>query len=64
MEHDDYVAEFMDDVSVEVFRIIEIDNPYRKDTTESVLVDVESNRSRPSMGLLPLVHVIGSSCVI
>ena len=25
MEHDDYVAEFMDDVSVEVFRIIEID---------------------------------------
>ena len=36
MEHDDYVAEFMDDVSVEVFRIIEIDNAYRKDTTESV----------------------------
>ena len=35
MEHDDWVAENMDDVSVEVFRVIEIDNPYRKDTTES-----------------------------
>ena len=35
MAHDDYVAEHMDDVSVEVFRVIEIDNPYRKDTTES-----------------------------
>ena len=36
MEHDDYVAENMDDVSVEVFRIVEVDNPYRSDTTESV----------------------------
>ena len=35
MEHDDYVADNMDDVSVEVFRVIELDNPYRKDTTES-----------------------------
>ena len=35
MSHDDWVAENGDDCSVEVFRIIEIDNPYRKDTTES-----------------------------
>jgi len=35
MDHDDWVAENGDDVSVEVFRIIELDNPYRKDTTES-----------------------------
>jgi hypothetical protein len=35
MEHDDYVAEFMDDVSVEVFRIIELDMSNRSDSTES-----------------------------
>ena len=35
MEHDDYVEENGDDCSVEVFRVIELDNPYRKDTTES-----------------------------
>ena len=35
MEHDDWVAENGDDCSVEVFRIIEINNAYRKDTTES-----------------------------
>ena len=47
----------MDDVSVEVFRIIEID-PLPQRHNRVMLVDVESNRSRPSMGLLPLVHVI------
>ena len=36
MEHDDWVAENMDDVSVEVFRIIEIDMSNRSDSTESV----------------------------
>ena len=35
MEHDDYVAENGDDVSVEVFRIIEIDLSNRSDSTES-----------------------------
>ena len=35
MEHDDYVAENMDDVSVEVFRIIELDMSNRSDSTES-----------------------------
>ena len=35
MEHDDYVAENMDDVSVEVFRIIELDMSNRSGSTES-----------------------------
>ena len=35
MDHDDYVAENMDDVSVEVFRIIELDMSNRSDSTES-----------------------------
>ena len=35
MDHDDWVAENMDDVSVEVFRIIEIDMSNRSDSTES-----------------------------
>ena len=35
MEHDDYVAENGDDVSVEVFRIIEVDLSNRSDSTES-----------------------------
>jgi len=35
MTHDDYVAENMDDVSVEVFRIIEIDMSNRSYSTES-----------------------------
>ena len=35
MEHDDYVAENGDDVSVEVFRIIEVDMSNRSDSTES-----------------------------
>ena len=35
MEHDDWVAENMDDVSVEVFRIIELDMSNRSGSTES-----------------------------
>ena len=35
MEHDDWVSENMDDVSVEVFRIIEVDMSNRSDSTES-----------------------------
>ena len=34
MDHDDWVSE--NDASVEVFRLIEVDNPYRDTTTESV----------------------------
>jgi len=35
MEHDDWVADNMDDVSVEVFRVIELDMSNRSDSTES-----------------------------
>ena len=35
MEHDDWVAEYGDDVSVEVLRIIELDMSNRSDSTES-----------------------------
>ena len=35
MDNDDYVAEFMDDVSVEVFKVIELDMSNRSDSTES-----------------------------
>jgi hypothetical protein len=35
MEHDDWVAENMDDVSVEVFRVIELDMSNRSGSTES-----------------------------
>ena len=35
MEHDDWVADNGDDVSVEVFRIIELDMSNRSDSTES-----------------------------
>jgi len=35
MDHDDYVAENMDDVSVEVFQVIELDMSNRSDSTES-----------------------------
>jgi hypothetical protein len=35
MTHDDYVAEYGDDVSVEVFQVIEIDMSNRSDSTES-----------------------------
>jgi len=35
MSHDDYVADTLDEVSVEVFRIIELDMSNRSDSTES-----------------------------
>ena len=35
MDNDDYVAENMDDVSVEVFKLIELDMSNRSDSTES-----------------------------
>ena len=35
MEHDDWVAENMDDLSVEVFSVIELDMSNRSDSTES-----------------------------
>jgi len=35
MTHDDYVAEYGDDISVEVFQVIELDMSNRSDSTES-----------------------------
>jgi hypothetical protein len=35
MTHDDYVAEYGDDISVEVFQVIEVDMSNRSDSTES-----------------------------
>ena len=55
MEHDDYVAEHGDDVSVEVFRIVEVDNPYRRgDTTESVWLTWDQLDATPAWDYYPL----------
>ena len=54
MEHDDWVADNMDDVSIEVFRIIEIDNAYRKDTTESVWLTWNQIESTQAWDYFPL----------
>ena len=54
MTHDDYVAEHGDDVSVEVFRIVEIDNPYRNDTTESVWLTWDQQDTSVAWDYYPL----------
>ena len=54
MDHDDWVAENMDDVSVEVFRVIEIDSPYRKDTTESCWLTWDQLDASPAWDYYPL----------
>ena len=54
MEHDDWVAENMDDVSVEVFRVIELDNPYRKDTTESCWLTWDQQDTTQAWDYYPL----------
>ena len=54
MDHDDYVAEHMDDVSVEVFRIVEVDNPYRNDTTESVWLTWDQQDASVAWDYYPL----------
>ena len=54
MEHDDWVADNGDDCSVEVFRIIELDNPYRKDTTESVWLTWDQQDTSPAWDYYPL----------
>ena len=54
MEHDDYVADNMDDVSVEVFRVIELDNPYRKDTTESCWLTWDQQDTTQAWDYYPL----------
>ena len=54
MTHDEYVDEHMDDVSVEVFRIVEVDNPYRSDTTESVWLTWDQQDCRVAWDYYPL----------
>ena len=54
MTHDDYVAEHGCDVSVEVFRLVEIDNPYRKDTTESVWLTWDQQDTSVAWDYYPL----------
>jgi len=54
MEHDDWVAENGDDVSVEVLRLVEIDNAYRKDTTESVWLTWDQQDSCVAWDYYPL----------
>ena len=64
MEHDDYVADNMDDVSVEVFRIIELDMSNRSDSTESCWLTWDQLEATQAWDYTPLVYVLGSSCVI
>jgi hypothetical protein len=52
MEHDDWVSE--NDACVEVFRIIEIDNAYRKDTTESCWLTWDQQDTTQAWDYFPL----------
>ncbi len=52
MDHDDWVSE--NDASVEVFRLIEVDNPYRNDTTESVWLTWDQQDTCPAWDYQPL----------
>ena len=54
MTHDDYVAENGDDVSVEVFRIIEIDLSNRSDSTESCWLTWDQLDASPAWDYYPL----------
>ena len=54
MEHDDWVAENMDDVSVEVFRIIELDMSNRSDSTESCWLTWDQIESTQAWDYFPL----------
>ena len=54
MDHDDYVAEHMDDVSVEVFRIIELDMSNRSDSTESCWLTWDQLDASPAWDYTPL----------
>jgi hypothetical protein len=54
MSHDDYVAENGDDVSVEVFRIIELDMSNRSDSTESCWLTWDQIESTQAWDYFPL----------
>ena len=54
MDHDDWVADNGDDVSVEVFRIIEIDLSNRSDSTESCWLTWNQIEATPAWDYFPL----------
>ena len=54
MDHDDYVAEHMDDVSIEVFRIIELDMSNRSDSTESCWLTWDQLEATQAWDYFPL----------
>ena len=54
MEHDDWVADNGDDVSVEVFRIIELDMSNRSDSTESCWLTWDQLDATPAWDYYPL----------
>jgi hypothetical protein len=54
MTHDDYVAEYGDDVSVEVLRIIELDMSNRSDSTESCWLTWDQQDTSPAWDYFPL----------
>jgi len=54
MDHDDWVAENGDDVSVEVFRIIEVDLSNRSDSTESCWLTWDQLDASPASDYFPL----------
>jgi hypothetical protein len=54
MTHDDYVAEYGDDVSVEVFRIIELDMSNRSDSTESCWLTWDQQDTTQAWDYFPL----------
>ena len=54
MSHDDYVAENGDDVSVEVFRIIELDMSNRSGSTESCWLTWDQQDTCPAWDYFPL----------
>ena len=54
MDHDDWVAENADDLSVEVFRIIELDMSNRSDSTESCWLTWNQQDTCPAWDYQPL----------
>jgi hypothetical protein len=54
MDHDDWVADNGDDVSVEVFRIIELDMSNRSDSTESCWLTWDQQDASPAWDYYPL----------
>ena len=54
MTHDDFVAEYGDDVSVEVFQVIELDMSNRSGSTESCWLTWDQQNTCPAWDYYPL----------